>query len=63
WKHPDVEAAINRHPRLHRQIRDPHLIHIMKWFHDDPEGFMQHFEESDEELIFVKDLLDIMGEY
>eukprot|EP00061_Rhincodon_typus_P003107 g19300.t1 len=62
WKHPDVEAAINRHPRLHQQMRNPHLIHIMKWFHDDPEGFMQHFEENDEELIFIKDLLEIMDD-
>ncbi|XP_072369128.1 uncharacterized protein [Scyliorhinus torazame] len=63
WGHPDVEVAINRHPRLHRQMRDPRFVQTMKWFHEDPEGFLQHFEESDEELIFVKDVLEIMGQH
>ncbi|XP_055501252.1 uncharacterized protein LOC129703082 [Leucoraja erinacea] len=62
WGHPDVTAAISRHPRLPQQMRDPHFAQTMRWLQDDPEGFMQHFEESDEEMIFVKDLLEIIGD-
>ncbi|XP_069745236.1 uncharacterized protein [Narcine bancroftii] len=62
WCHPDVEAVLNQHPRLSRQMGNPHFAHTLKRFHEDPERFMQHFEENDEEIIFIKDLLEIIGE-